>query len=221
MLRVEATQVGGQTVLAQIIRLVERAQGSKLPIQQLADRVAAYLSPLVIAVALLTFGAWLALGPAPAITMALVSAVAVLVVACPCAMGLATPAAIMVATGRAAELGVLFRRGEALETLSHIDTVAFDKTGTLTEGQPRLTDLEPLEGDRSAALRLAAAVEADSEHPLAAAIVATATAEGLPVPEASEFQAIPGYGVRAQVEGQAVLLGAGRLMEKEGIDIAP
>jgi Cu+-exporting ATPase len=221
VLKIEATQVGGQTVLAQIIRLVERAQGSKLPIQQLADRVVRVFTPLVMAVALLTFLAWLALGPAPAITMALVSAVAVLVVACPCAMGLATPAAIMVATGRAAELGVLFRKGEALETLSHIDTVAFDKTGTLTEGRPRLTDLEPLEGDRTAALCLAAGVEAGSEHPLAAAILDAAAAEELPVPEASDFQAIPGYGVRAQVEEQTVLLGADRFMEREGIDFSP
>ena len=145
-MKIVATQVGGQTVLAQIIRLVERAQGSKLPIQQLADRVVRVFTPIVIVVAFLTFVAWLALGPAPAISMALVSAVAVLVVACPCAMGLATPAAIMVASGRAAELGVLFRKGEALETLSRIDTVAFDKTGTLTEGRPRLTDLFPLGG---------------------------------------------------------------------------
>lgn len=218
-MKIVATQVGGQTVLAQIIRLVERAQGSKLPIQQLADRVVRVFTPIVIVVAFLTFLAWLALGPAPAISMALVSAVAVLVVACPCAMGLATPAAIMVASGRAAELGVLFRKGEALETLSRIDTVAFDKTGTLTEGRPRLTDLFPLEEDRAAALRLAAAVEAGSEHPLATAVVGAARDEGIDVPEASNFQALPGFGVRALVEGRSVLLGAERLMTREKVDV--
>lgn len=218
LLRVAATQVGKQTVLAQIIRLVERAQGSKLPIQGLADRVVRVFTPVVIAIAAVTFLAWLALGPDPAITLALVSAVAVLVVACPCAMGLATPAAIMVGSGRAAELGVLYRKGEALEILSHVDTVVFDKTGTLTEGRPRLTDLEAVDGDADAALRLAAAVEAGSEHPLAAAIVEAARERGLAPAAVEAFQAIPGYGVKARLEGREVLLGAARFLAREGIE---
>ncbi|HQU16276.1 MAG: copper-translocating P-type ATPase [Chromatiales bacterium 21-64-14] len=220
VLRVEATQVGRQTVLAQIIRLVERAQGSKLPIQGLADRVVKVFTPIVLLIAALTFGVWLLFGPPPAITLALVSAVAVLVVACPCAMGLATPAAIMVGTGRAAELGVLFRKGEALEALSHVDTVVFDKTGTLTEGHPRLTDLEPVGIDRQQALAFAAAVEADSEHPLAMAVVAAAREAEIDPPAAEDFKAIPGYGVGARVMGRAVLLGAARLMDREGIDVS-
>jgi len=217
-LQVRATQVGKHTVLAQIIRLVERAQGAKLPIQGLADRVVRIFTPIVLGIATVTFLAWLALGPDPAITLALVSAVAVLVVACPCAMGLATPAAIMVGTGRAAELGVLYRKGEALERLSHVDRVVFDKTGTLTEGKPSLTDLEAPEGDRETALRLAAAVESGSEHPLAAAIVQAAREQSLELPPVEEFQAIPGYGVSARVEGRQVQLGALRLLEREGID---
>ncbi len=227
VLMITATQVGKQTVLAQIIRLVERAQGSKLPIQGLADRVVRVFTPIVIAIALLSFLAWLALGPPPAITLALVSAVAVLVVACPCAMGLATPAAIMVGSGRAAELGVLYRKGEALEALSQVDTVVFDKTGTLTEGHPRLTDLAPVEGQGpgnpayTQVLRLAAAVEAGSEHPLARAIVQAAEAANLDIPPANGFQAVPGYGVQADIEGQTVRLGADRFMQREAIDIAP
>jgi P-type Cu+ transporter len=218
MLRIEAQQVGKQTVLAQIIRLVERAQGSKLPIQGLADRVVRVFTPLVLATAIVTFLVWMVFGPSPAITLALVSAVAVLVVACPCAMGLATPAAIMVGSGRAAELGVLFRKGEALETLSHVDTVVFDKTGTLTEGRPTLTDLAAADSDETGALRLAAALEAGSEHPLAAAIVAAAREQQLQVPAVEDFQAIPGYGVSGQVEGRRVLLGAERLLNREHIE---
>ncbi len=225
VLKVAATEVGKQTVLAQIIRLVERAQGSKLPIQGLADRVVRVFTPVVLGIALISFLAWLAFGPPPAITLALVSAVAVLVVACPCAMGLATPAAIMVGSGRAAELGVLYRKGEALEALSHVDTIVFDKTGTLTEGHPSLTDLEPTQGTGpgseayTQALRLAAAVEAGSEHPLAAAIIQQANTNGLDIPPASAFQAIPGYGVQAEIEGHRVLLGADRFMQREDIDI--
>ncbi|HKJ71357.1 MAG TPA: heavy metal translocating P-type ATPase [Gammaproteobacteria bacterium] len=217
VLTVEVTQVGGDTVLSQIIRMVERAQGAKLPIQGVADRVVRVFTPSVLAVAAVTFVAWLALGPAPAITMALVSAVAVLVVACPCAMGLATPAAIMVGTGRAAELGVLFRKGEALERLSHVDTAVFDKTGTLTEGRPRLTDLEAA-GDEGEALRLAAAVEAASEHPLAEAVRAAAAERGLDLPAAEGFEAVPGHGVRATVDGAPVLVGSRRLLDDAGID---
>jgi Cu+-exporting ATPase len=220
VLRMVATQVGRDTVLAQIIRLVERAQGSKLPIQGLADRVIRVFTPLVLLLAAITFGVWLAFGPPPAVTLALVSAVAVLVVACPCAMGLATPAAIMVGSGRAAELGVLYRKGEALETLSHVDTVVFDKTGTLTEGRPRLTDLESVDGDPAGALALAAALETHSEHPLGAAIVAAAKEQQIDLPEVSQFAALPGYGVQATVNGQAVLLGAERLLQRERIATA-
>ncbi len=221
VLKVEATEVGKATVLARIIRLVERAQGSKLPIQGLADRVVRVFTPLVIAIAIVTFLSWLALGPPPAITLALVSAVAVLVVACPCAMGLATPAAIMVGSGRAAELGVLYRKGEALETLSHVDTVVFDKTGTLTEGRPRLTDLLSDDGDHDGVLALAAAVESGSEHPLATAIVAAARERGVAIPEARRISAIPGFGVTAEVHGRRVLLGAARLLQREGIALGP
>jgi P-type Cu+ transporter len=218
-LRVIATQVGKQTVLAQIIRSVERAQGSKLPIQGLADRVVRVFTPVVIVIAIVTFLAWLALGPDPAITFALVSAVAVLVVACPCAMGLATPAAIMVGSGRAAELGVLYRKGEALETLSHVDTVVFDKTGTLTEGRPRLTDIHTLNGDSDAMLRLAAAAEQGSEHPLGMAVVAAANERGFDLPSLDAFEAIPGYGIRAAIEGHQVLIGATRLMSRESVEV--
>jgi P-type Cu+ transporter len=218
LLRVEARQVGKQTLLAQIIRMVEQAQGSKLPIQRLADRVVGVFTPIVLGIAALTFALWLLFGPAPAITLALVSTVAVLVVACPCAMGLATPAAIMVGSGRAAELGVLFRKGEALEALSHVDTVVFDKTGTLTLGRPQLTDVEAAPGHSAQELlRLAAAAEAGSEHPLGAAILAAARERGVAVPKADRFEAIPGYGVKATVEGRSVLLGAERLLAREGV----
>jgi len=217
VLRITATQVGRDTVLAQIVRLVERAQGSKLPIQGLADRVVRVFTPLVLLTATITFLVWLTLGPPPAITLALVSAVSVLVVACPCAMGLATPAAIMVGSGRAAELGVLYRKGEALETLSHVDMVVFDKTGTLTEGRPRLTDLEAVDGDTASALALAAALETHSEHPLGAAIVAAAKEQGLELADVEDFQALPGYGVQGRVNGRSVQLGAERLLRREQI----
>ncbi len=220
VLTIEATQVGKTTMLAQIIRLVEQAQGSKLPIQGLADRVVRVFTPTVLGLATITFIAWMMFGSSPAITLALVSTVAVLVVACPCAMGLATPAAIMVGTGRAAELGVLYRKGEALEYLSHVDTVVFDKTGTLTEGRPRLTDMETVSGDRDQALRLAAAVEAGSEHPLGLAIVEAAREQGLSLPPVSAFKAIPGYGIQAQVDGRSILIGAERFMQREHIDIS-
>jgi Cu+-exporting ATPase len=219
-LRVTTTEVGKQTVLAQIIRSVERAQGSKLPIQGLADRVVSVFTPVVILIAIVTFVVWLALGPDPSITIALVSAVAVLVVACPCAMGLATPAAIMVGSGRAAELGVLYRKGEALERLSHVDTVVFDKTGTLTEGHPRLTDIHTTDDDSDTVLRLAAAAESGSEHPLSMAVVAAARERGLDLPSPAAFEAIPGHGIRATIDGQHVLIGATRLTTRENIDIS-
>ena len=218
---VRATQVGAETVLAQIIRMVERAQAAKLPIQALVDRVTAVFVPIVMAVAVLTFGVWLLLGPQPALTVALVNAVAVLIIACPCAMGLATPTAIMVGTGRAAEIGVLFRKGEVLQTLRDAAVVAFDKTGTLTRGRPALTDLIPAEGvEATDVLRLAAAVERQSEHPIAQAILEAAAERGLPPAEAVDFEAEPGFGVTARVGGRTVAIGAGRLMARLGIDTA-
>ncbi|MDE2089492.1 MAG: copper-translocating P-type ATPase, partial [Gammaproteobacteria bacterium] len=217
-LRVKAEKVGADTVLAQIIRLVENAQNAKLPIQALADRVVRVFTPIVLAIAALTFAVWLALGPAPALTFALVNMVAVLVIACPCAMGLATPAAIMVGTGRAAELGVLFRKGEALETLSHIQVVALDKTGTLTKGQPELTDLITAPGvERKELLGLIAAVERLSEHPIAQAIVAAAQHAGAVIGTAEDFQALPGYGVEARVATKRVQIGADRYMARLGL----
>jgi Cu+-exporting ATPase len=216
-----AEKVGADTLLAQIVRMVEAAQGDKLPIQTLVDRVTLWFVPAVLAAATVTALVWLALGPAPALSYALVNAVAVLIIACPCAMGLATPISIMVGTGRAAELGVLFRRGEALQTLRDATLIALDKTGTLTRGRPELTDVAPAEGfDHDAALRLAAAAEAGSEHPIAEAIVAAGRALG-PLPPASGFEARPGFGVTATVEGRAVAVGSERLMRAQGLDVAP
>lgn len=216
-----ATNVGAQTLLAQIIRMVEAAQGAKLPIQALVDRITAYFVPVVIAVALLTFGAWLTFGPSPALAFALVNAVAVLIVACPCAMGLATPTSIMVGTGRAAELGVLFRKGEALQSLRDVSVVAVDKTGTLTEGKPALTDLTMAPGfAENDVLALIAAVEARSEHPTAQAVVEAAKERGLRTLQVAGFEAIPGFGVAGVVDGKRIIVGADRYMVREGIDPA-
>ena len=217
----EATKIGSDTLLAQIIKMVEAAQGSKLPIQALVDRVTGWFVPAVIAAATLTFMAWLLLGPSPALTFALVNAVAVLIIACPCAMGLATPTSIMVGTGRAAELGILFRKGEALQTLRDVDVVALDKTGTLTKGKPELTDFVVSAGfDRAETLRLVASLETQSEHPIAEAIVAAAKADGLSLPDVSDFEASPGYGVSGRIDGRSVLVGADRSMTRSGIDIS-
>src|SRR5690606_25531906 len=178
----------------------EQAQGSKLPIQAMVDKVTMWFVPAVMGVALLSFFAWLLFGPSPALSLALVNAVAVLIIACPCAMGLATPTSIMVGTGRGAEMGVLFRKGEALQLLRDARVVAVDKTGTLTLGKPVLTDLELAPGfERAAVLGRIAAVEAKSEHPIARAIVEAAQAEGLEVPETLGFESLTGYGVRAEV----------------------
>ncbi|MBL8591254.1 MAG: copper-translocating P-type ATPase [Devosia sp.] len=214
-----ATKVGADTVLAQIIRMVEAAQGSKLPIQALVDKVTAWFVPAVIGVAVLTFAAWLVFGPSPALTFALVNAVAVLIIACPCAMGLATPTSIMVGTGRAAELGVLFRKGDALQSLRAAQVVALDKTGTLTQGRPALTDVLVSEGfERDEVIALVASVETKSEHPIAEAIVAAVPTERLqPV---TDFAADPGFGVTGRVGGRAVLIGADRAMARAGIDVA-
>ncbi|WP_246777272.1 heavy metal translocating P-type ATPase [Microvirga sp. VF16] len=219
--RFRATKVGADTLLAQIVRTVEEAQGSKLPIQALVDRVTTWFVPAVIGVAGLTFLAWLVFGPSPALTYALISAVAVLIIACPCAMGLATPTSIMVGTGKAAEMGVLFRRGEALQALKDATIVALDKTGTLTKGRPELTDIAAAPGFAEAdVLRLVAAVETRSEHPVAEAIVAAARRRGLDLPAPSAFEAEPGFGVRAEVEGRRVDVGADRLMRQIGLDVA-
>ena len=215
-----ATRVGRDTVLARIVRLVEDAQGSKAPIQRLADRVASVFVPVVLGIAALTFGAWMLWGPAPAFFHALTNAVGVLVIACPCALGLATPTAVMVATGRGAELGVLIRSAEVLETLHRIGTVVLDKTGTLTVGRPAVTEVVPAAGiDPDLVLALAAAVEQGSEHPLGEAIVSAAKARGLAMPPAREFRAAPGQGVEALVEQGRVLLGNRRLMESRGIEL--
>jgi heavy metal translocating P-type ATPase len=217
----EATKIGSDTLLAQIIKMVEAAQGAKLPIQALVDRVTGWFVPAVIAAATLTFVAWLIFGPSPALTFALVNAVAVLIIACPCAMGLATPTSIMVGTGRAAELGILFRKGEALQTLRDVDVVALDKTGTLTRGKPELTDLVTAAGfDRTEVLRLIASLEARSEHPIAQAIVAAARTKGLALADVASFEAAPGYGVSGRIDGHEVLVGAARSLAKNGIELA-
>ncbi|WP_426000666.1 heavy metal translocating P-type ATPase [Caulobacter sp. DWR1-3-2b1] len=219
--RFRATKVGAATLLAQIVRMVEAAQGAKLPIQAMIDRVTSWFVPAVIAAAALTFAAWLVLGPSPALSFALVNAVAVLIIACPCAMGLATPTSIMVGTGRAAELGVLFRRGEALQGLRDVQAVAFDKTGTLTLGHPALTDVIPADGFTEVdVLSAVSAVERNSEHPIAQAIVESAQARGLAIPEPSDFNALPGFGAEAIVEGRRVQVGADRYMETLGISVA-
>jgi Cu+-exporting ATPase len=216
-----ATRIGADTVLAQIIRMVEQAQGSKLPIQALVDKVTAWFVPAVMAAAVLTFLVWFLLGPDPALTFALVNAVAVLIIACPCAMGLATPTSIMVGTGRAAELGVLFRQGEALQSLKEVGVVALDKTGTLTQGRPELTDFVSAPGFSDAeTLRLVAAVETRSEHPIAQAVVAAAERQGLDLPSIDSFEAVPGFGVSGLVEGRKVDVGADRFMTKLGLAVS-
>jgi Cu+-exporting ATPase len=217
-LQFRATRVGADTTLSQIIRMVEEAQGAKLPIQGLVDRITLWFVPAVMTVALVTVLVWLLVGPDPALTFALVAGVSVLIIACPCAMGLATPTSIMVGTGRAAEMGVLFRKGDALQQLADVGVVALDKTGTVTEGRPELTDLVLAPGfERSFVLSRIAAVEARSEHPVAEAILRAARNEGLELLEASGFASITGHGVDAVVNGARVLVGADRLMEREGI----
>ncbi|GJD47598.1 Copper-transporting P-type ATPase [Methylobacterium crusticola] len=221
-LTVAVERVGSDTVLARIVRLVEAAQGGKLPIQAAVDRVTGWFVPAVIALAAATFLAWLALGPSPALGPALASAIAVLIIACPCAMGLATPTSIMVGTGRAAERGVLFRDGAALQALDGVRVVAFDKTGTLTLGRPALTDLVPAPGqDADAVLADAAALEAHSEHPLGRAIVAAAAARGLVLPPVAAFEAAAGFGIAGRAGGRAVAVGAARHMARLGLDVAP
>jgi Cu+-exporting ATPase len=217
-----ATRVGRDTVLAQIVRLVEEAQGSKAPIQRVADAVTAWFVPAVLLLALATFVVWLVFGPEPRATFALVNLISVLVIACPCAMGLATPTAIMVGTGRGAEQGVLIRGGEALESAERIDTVVFDKTGTLTRGRPALADVVPAPGvDAEELLRVAAAVEKGSEHPLAAAILEGAAARGITIPGATGFEAAAGYGAHAHMDERVAVVGNARLMADHNVDLTP
>lgn len=216
-LLVRVSQVGAATTLSQIIRMVESAQGAKLPIQGLVDRITQWFVPAVMATAALTAALWFALGPSPALTHALVAGVAVLIIACPCAMGLATPTSIMVGTGRAAELGVLFRQGDALQGLQGVRVVALDKTGTLTQGKPELVALETAQGWGDDALAMAAAVERASEHPLARAIVRAAEGKALALPEAQHFEAVVGKGAQALVHGHWVRVGSRRWLSEQGI----
>jgi len=215
-----ATKVGADTTLAQIVRLVEAAQSSKAPIQRLADVIAGYFVPAVLLVAALTFGGWLLFGPEPRLTFALATAIAVLIIACPCALGLATPTAIMVGTAKAAEHGILIRGGEALEQARRIDTIVLDKTGTLTRGKPQVTHVVALDGlAESELLRLAAAAEVGSEHPLGEAVVTRARESGVELPTAEHFQSITGHGVEARVGGHEVVLGNRALMQQRGLSL--
>ena len=213
-----ATAVGADTVLSQIIRMVEDAQGTKLPIQSLVDRITSVFVPIVMGLTVVTVLTWLVFGPDPALGLALVSGVSVLIIACPCAMGLATPTSIMVGTGRAAEMGVLFRKGDALQGLQETKVIALDKTGTLTAGAPELTTFTLADGwSRADVLPIIAAVEAQSEHPIAGAIVRAAG--GADLPAVSDFNTVTGMGARGVVQGKTVLVGADRFMLQEGIDL--
>src|SRR6185369_1855066 len=216
---IQAERVGSETLLAQIVRMVGEAQRSRAPIQRLADVVSSYFVPAVILAALITFVVWSLIGPEPRLAHAIVNAVAVLIIACPCALGLATPMSIMVGTGRGAKAGVLIKNAEALEVLEKIDTLIVDKTGTLTEGKPRLTSVLPANGmNESNLLRLAAGVERGSEHPLAAAIVAGAQERNFVLSDAQDFQSITGKGVVGRVDDRQVALGNSRLLEQLKID---
>jgi Cu+-exporting ATPase len=214
-----AERVGSDTLLAQIVRMVGEAQRSRAPIQRLADIVSAWFVPAVIAVSVITFVVWSLVGPEPRLAHGLVNAVAVLIIACPCALGLATPMSIMVGTGRGATAGVLIKNAEALEILERVDTLVIDKTGTLTEGKPRLLSVVPTSGfDEGELLRLAASLERNSEHPLAGAILAGARDRGLKLVEAHDFQSLSGKGVIGSIEGHIVALGNRKLMEEQSID---
>ena len=219
---IHATAIGEDSVLAQIIRMVEQAQGSKLPIQALVDKVTMWFVPTVMFLSALTFIVWLIFGPDPALTFSLINAVAVLIVACPCAMGLATPTSIMVGTGRGAELGVLFRKGEALQSLQEVSVVAVDKTGTLTEGKPTLTDFQVQQGfEKEQVLRVLASVEAKSEHPIALAIVQAAEQQDIQLLPVTNFEAMTGLGIQASVSGQVIHIGADRYMQQLGLNVSP
>jgi Cu+-exporting ATPase len=218
--RFKATKVGKDTMLAQIIRLVEEAQGSKAPIQRLTDVISSYFVPAIIVVAAAVFVLWFFLGPAPALTFALLNFVAVLIIACPCALGLATPTAIMVGTGKGAENGILIRSGEALETAHKIGTIILDKTGTLTEGRPVVTDIFALSGfTENELLKAAASAERGSEHPLGESIVNRAKEKNLALIDVTDFKAVPGHGIEAKVNGKTVLLGNLKLMRERDISL--
>ena len=215
----EATRVGSDTMLAQIVEMVSNAQRSRAPIQKYADKVAGYFVPAVIGIAVLSFIAWAIWGPAPALSYALISAVAVLIIACPCALGLATPMSIMTATGRGAQAGVLIKNAEALERFEKVDTLIVDKTGTLTMGKPRLVDVLPQPGhDEAEVLRLAASLERGSEHPLAEAIVRGAEERDVKMDEARDFEAVTGKGVKGVVDGKAVALGNLAMIRELGLE---
>ena len=218
--KMRATRVGANTMLAQIIRLVEAAQASKAPVQRLVDRVAGIFVPVVLVIALVVFIVWMIFGPQPAFRFALISAISVLIISCPCAMGLATPMAILVGSGKGAEMGIFFRSAEALEAAGQLQLVVFDKTGTLTLGKPKVTDVISLNHygpNETEVLRLAAAAETFSEHPLGKAIVAAAREEGLKLPELKEFQALAGHGIVAQVGGKQVMVGTPRMFADRGL----
>jgi Cu+-exporting ATPase len=218
--RMRAERVGADSMLMQIVRLVQEAQGGKAEVARFADRVAAVFVPVVISIAIAAFVLWFDFGPAPRVAQALLKAVAVLIIACPCALGLATPTALMVGTGRGAELGVLIRGADALESAHRIDVVVFDKTGTLTHGRPELTDVVPAAGvEESRLLALAASAEQRSEHPLAAAVVQGARARGLALAEPEDFAAVAGRGVVVVIEGRAVIVGSAPLMAEQGVAI--
>ena len=218
--RMRATRIGKDTVLQRIVRLVQEAQGSKAPIQRLADVIAGYFVPVVICLALATFVLWFDLAPPETrLTMALLTFVSVLIIACPCALGLATPTAIMVGTGRGAQCGILIKGGEALESAHRLTTIVLDKTGTVTSGKPRVTDIAAHGVDEATLLRLAASAEALSEHPLGESIVRSAGERGLPRSQALDFNALPGYGIEATVEGQRVLIGSAQLLRERGVEV--
>jgi Cu+-exporting ATPase len=215
----EAERVGSETLISRIVQMVAEAQRSRAPIQKLADVVAGYFVPAVILIAIITFVAWALVGPEPRLAYAMINAVAVLIIACPCALGLATPMSIMVATGKGARLGVLFKNAEAIEVLREIDTLVVDKTGTLTEGKPKLVAIAPAAGSSEhELLRYAASIERGSEHPLAAAIVAGAEQRGIELEKAESFESITGKGIKGQVGGRSVNLGNLALLEEHGID---
>jgi Cu+-exporting ATPase len=216
----ETTKVGKDTMLAQIIKMVEEAQGSKPPIARLADIIASYFVPAVIGVAIITFIIWYFFGPAPALTYAVLNFVAVLIIACPCALGLATPTSIMVGTGKGAESGVLIRGGEALETAHKLNAIVMDKTGTLTKGEPSVTDIVESNGyKKEDVLRYAASAEKGSEHPLGEAIVNRAKEENIPLINPENFNAIAGHGIEATIDGRSLLLGNAKLMKDRGIPL--
>ena len=219
----EAQRVGGETVLAQIVKLVSEAQRSRAPMQRLADEVAAYFVPAVIATALLAFLAWATFGPQPRFAHALVSAISVVIIACPCALGLATPMSVMVAVGRGAHAGVLIRSAEALETLAKVDTLVIDKTGTLTEGKPRVSVVELAVGSvytKDGLLSLAASLERLSEHPLARSIVQAVAEKKLPLAKGTKFLATPGGGIEGEVLDKRIVVGTERFLRARGVEFS-